>query len=241
MSLVYKISTTESESLYIGKTVQTLEERFKQHLYNAKNDKSNNHFYNAINKYGPDTFTCELVEEIEVDLLSEREKFWIKTFDTFNNGYNSTEGGEGLEGFSHSDETKKLISESSKGRLHSEETKKKLSEFHKGSKWSDSQRQKIEEAREANGYPMEGKSHSDETKLKMSESHKGKELSEKDKERLRTMNIGSTHSDETKLKMSEAKKGKKKPTMECPHCNKIGGVPQIKRWHLDNCKQKKKD
>ena len=30
-----------------------------------------------------------------------------------------------------------------------------------------------------------------------------------------------------------------KPKITCPHCNKIGGLPQMKRWHFDNCKEKK--
>ena len=46
------------------------------------------------------------------------------------------------------------------------------------------------------------------------------------------------HSDETKLKMSLAKVGIAKPKIECPHCHKIGGLPQMKQWHFDNCKVK---
>lgn len=45
------------------------------------------------------------------------------------------------------------------------------------------------------------------------------------------------HSDDTKLKMSLKKKGISKPTIQCPHCNKIGGLPQMKQWHFDNCKE----
>lgn len=30
-----------------------------------------------------------------------------------------------------------------------------------------------------------------------------------------------------------------KPKITCPHCNKEGGLPQMKRWHFDNCKEKK--
>ena len=29
-----------------------------------------------------------------------------------------------------------------------------------------------------------------------------------------------------------------KAKIQCPHCNKIGNVPNMKRWHFDNCKQK---
>ena len=33
-------------------------------------------------------------------------------------------------------------------------------------------------------------------------------------------------------------KGIKVPTTTCPHCGKIGGKPQLKQWHFDNCKQR---
>jgi hypothetical protein len=45
-------------------------------------------------------------------------------------------------------------------------------------------------------------------------------------------------SEETKLKQSLASRGRKKPTISCPHCNKIGGVSPMNRWHFDNCKEK---
>lgn len=46
-----------------------------------------------------------------------------------------------------------------------------------------------------------------------------------------------THSTETKEKMSRSAKGKKKPTTQCPHCDKVGSVQTMKRWHFDNCKR----
>ena len=43
---------------------------------------------------------------------------------------------------------------------------------------------------------------------------------------------GKTHNDLARLKISEANKQK----TSCPHCNKIGGIAIMKRWHFDNCK-----
>jgi hypothetical protein len=52
-------------------------------------------------------------------------------------------------------------------------------------------------------------------------------------------------SEDHKAKISKALKGKKsslinvkRPTIECPHCGKIGGVGAINRWHFDNCRDK---
>ena len=40
-------------------------------------------------------------------------------------------------------------------------------------------------------------------------------------------------------KASEMRKGIPKPKVTCPHCGKLGGYPQMKQYHFDNCKQKK--
>lgn len=41
---------------------------------------------------------------------------------------------------------------------------------------------------------------------------------------------------DVRKKMSESHKNK--PTVECPHCNKIGKEAGMKVWHMDNCKNK---
>lgn len=45
---------------------------------------------------------------------------------------------------------------------------------------------------------------------------------------------GKKHSEEFKAAMR-----KPKPIVACPHCGKEGGVGIMKRWHFDNCNQKK--
>ena len=51
--------------------------------------------YWAIAKYGKDNFTIEQIEEVENDFLGEREMYWIHYYDSYNNGYNATLGGDG--------------------------------------------------------------------------------------------------------------------------------------------------
>ena len=46
---------------------------------------------------------------------------------------------------------------------------------------------------------------------------------------------GKTRTDEDKSKLSAAGKIK----IECPHCNKLCNRGMAKRWHFDNCKDKK--
>lgn len=49
-----------------------------------------------MRKHGRDKFYIETIEKVEDNKLSERETYWIKYYDSYNNGYNMTLGGEGV-------------------------------------------------------------------------------------------------------------------------------------------------
>ena len=69
--------------------------------------------YKAMNKYGYANFKIELVEQVDDYKLNEREQYWIATYDTINNGYNISPGGDGgplFAGHKHSEATKQKIS-----------------------------------------------------------------------------------------------------------------------------------
>lgn len=50
-----------------------------------------------MKKYGIDNFSCEEIEEVENKQLDEREKYWIKYYNSYYDGYNSTIGGRLVE------------------------------------------------------------------------------------------------------------------------------------------------
>ncbi len=118
-----------------------------------------------------------------------------------------------------------------KGTKRSEQTKARISKSSKGRTWKVKDTSKI-------SVSLIGKSRSDETKLKIGRGHKGKILSEETKRKLSEANKGYKHSDEAKVKMSKSSKGRKQIIVECPHCNKIGGISNLTRHHFDNCKFK---
>ena len=96
-----------------------------------------------------------------------------------------------------SEETKRKISESLKGKKLSEEHKRKISESHKGmlgKHHTEETRRKLSDSHKGQIAWNKGKKHSEEYKRKLSESMKGK--------------IGRPHSEETKRKISELNKGR---------------------------------
>lgn len=98
MAYIYKITNKINGKSYIGQTVSKLSIRFNQHINYAKRAKESGKklFYlsKAILKYGKENFTIEVVEEVlNVDLLNDREIYWITFYDTFNSGYNLNKGG----------------------------------------------------------------------------------------------------------------------------------------------------
>jgi len=95
---IYKIYNDINDKLYIGKTLTTIEERFKQHCHDrGRRQYEKRPLYNAMNKYGVENFHIELIEECEIELLSQRECYWIEYYNTYYNGYNATKGGDGRQ------------------------------------------------------------------------------------------------------------------------------------------------
>ena len=47
-----------------------------------------------LQEYGTEAFSFEVIEECEPDVLDEREIYWIKFYNSYNNGYNQTLGGQ---------------------------------------------------------------------------------------------------------------------------------------------------
>ena len=168
MYYIYKFTNKTNGKAYIGKTID-VERRKIEHLSRSKTI-ANNHFYNAIKKYGFDNFDLEILSEHESeDSAYEAESQHIAQYKSNDKalGYNSTTGGEGLKGIT--DETRKKMSDNGKlrvgdknsffGKHHSIYSKKKISQANVGNtSWL-------------------GKHHTDESKNKMSEANAGKRFS----------------------------------------------------------------
>jgi group I intron endonuclease len=96
MSYIYKITNKINGKVYIGKTNYTTEKRFREHQNDYKKIRNEKRpLYSAMNKYGIENFEIEELEKCEVEESEEREKYWIKYYDSYKNGYNATSGGDG--------------------------------------------------------------------------------------------------------------------------------------------------
>lgn len=121
MGYIYKIENLINHKIYIGQTTKERPtDRFSQHRYLARHpeqETSISYLHRAMNKYGIENFSFEVIEEIENSSLNEREQYWIKEKESLTpHGYNMTIGGEGTIGYSRtqSKEEKMKRSESVK-------------------------------------------------------------------------------------------------------------------------------
>jgi hypothetical protein len=89
---IYKITNRVNGKVYIGQSIRPIEQRFQRHINDAVNNILDTHFARAIRKYGKENFYIELVETCDNQTeLNLREQYWIRKYDSINNGYNETD------------------------------------------------------------------------------------------------------------------------------------------------------
>ena len=91
---IYKLTCVPTSKAYIGFS-NNPDFRWKHGHCQAATQGSKYMLHNAIRKYGPGSFTREVLDEVADDVKSKMEMFYIVAFDTYRpNGYNMTIGGE---------------------------------------------------------------------------------------------------------------------------------------------------
>ena len=205
MGVIYVRPNLINGKKYVGQATNL---KTRQNRWNCLSEKYAGTLINrARAKYGIEAFGFAILNECDDKEVDYWEKYYIKELNTkVPNGYNMTDGGEGMTGYTHSEETIKKMSEIQKGKNnsfygkhHTDEAKKKISDANKGEK----------------NY-IYGKHLSEETKIKISDAKKGIILSEETKRKISESNkgeknhmYGKHHTDEAKKKISDANKNGK--------------------------------
>lgn len=189
--IIYKTTNLLNGKFYIGKDEKNNPKYLGSGLLLKK----------AIKKYGKENFIKEILEFCDsIEILFEREKYWIKETQAQTLGYNIASGGRGGKTYTKetsqrvsekikktkeerkkqdpniykmSDEQKAIISKTHKGKSHTEEWKKQHSEKMKLIKQY-SEKWLYNQTRDKHGEngPFWNKKHTDETRQKMSEIRK---------------------------------------------------------------------
>jgi group I intron endonuclease len=226
IGFVYMIYNNKNDKKYIGQTKLKMSQRWNQHIKASKSNKyPNNKFYNSIRKYGIENFFYTILGEYKAitqkelnEILSAEEVRLIEKFGTYNNGLNSTIGGDGTtgkiawsKGKKLTEDHKKHMSESMSGLKHPNQKGKKFTKEHRENMSKSMKNYKrTDEHNQAISKALTGKKLSEETKKKMSKSHKGwippEGFSKKVSEALK----GHKVSEETRNKLSVSGKGKKR-------------------------------
>lgn len=142
---IYKI-TSPTNKVYIGQSID-IEKRFK--FYRLGHLKNQVVLKKSFDKHGFESHILEIIEECNIDLLNERERYWQDFYDVLNGGLNCRLTGysdkKGKLSYSH----RLKISKSRMGALN----------HMYGKKMSDEVRDKISKSHKKNGLMKRGGNH----------------------------------------------------------------------------------
>ena len=90
---IYKIENMINHKVYIGQS-RNISERWRAHRTRSQTEDT--HLYRSIREYGLENFTFTIIEECLIEELNDKEKYWIRYYDSNNpdKGYNQTIGGQ---------------------------------------------------------------------------------------------------------------------------------------------------
>lgn len=88
---IYLITDKANGKQYVGQTARDVETRFLEH---CSERRGHSKLHEAIQEKGWQNFEWRVIEQVPLDKLDERERYWIKELNTRENGYNIAVGGK---------------------------------------------------------------------------------------------------------------------------------------------------
>jgi group I intron endonuclease len=171
---IYKITNPKGR-IYIGQSIN-LDSRRSD--YKSERCKGQIKLHRSLKKYGFVLHIFEVIEECEVGLLNDRERYWQDFYQVLGeDGLNLKLTTTSNKSGAHSEETKLKISNTLRGHTYSTETRERISNSLKGRPCSEETRRRRSESMKHSGSvppSAKGKKRSEETKRKMSEAAKSR-------------------------------------------------------------------
>ena len=198
--IIYKTTNIVNEKIYVGQDVHNNPNYLGSGLLLVR----------AIKKYGKENFKKEAIDVAEsLEVLNEKEIYWVKFCNCkVPNGYNLTDGGEGVVGYVWTEEDKNKARDRSLGELNvakRPEVRKKMREAKLGEK-NPMKDPECSGKRKGENNPSKKL----EVRKKMSNSLKGRFISEETRKKMSLAKRGKPQTEEVKKKIGESKKGKKR-------------------------------
>lgn len=224
---IYKITNKITNKSYVGKTSDTAR-RFKEHLDCANNTKYNHPFYASLRKYGLDSFSFDVIANVDELIADESERSYITELNTiYPHGYNLTEGGTG----GSTTHCRMWVNDGSVNRyifkwddIPTGFTVGRLCNFNDSAFQRD----------------MAVRAHTAEIHKRKIENGVGRKISEAKRGKPNIHVLGDKNPakrDDVKDKIRAA--AKSRPMLTCPHCNKVGQAsPGMYANHFEKCKWK---
>ncbi len=220
---IYIIENKVNGKLYVGSAIN-LKGRFKNHKRDLMKNKHHCiYLQNVWNKYGEENFEFKPLLYCDKENLLFYEQRAINTYG-IKNLYNISPTAGNILGVKCSEERKKKIGASNKGKIRTEEHRRKVSESLSGK-----------------NHPLYGKHPSEETIQKIREGNKGKKDSEETRRKKLEAMKGRKDNEEIRLKKSVSKIGEKNPMYGISPWNK--GIPRTEeeKKKISKSLQGKKD
>ena len=218
--IIYKIENKINGKIYIGKTIKQLSRRIASHI------DGHYHIGRALRKYGLQNFDISVIDFVDFGdpvLLSELEMYYIRFYNSKSpNGYNHTDGGDGIVGCKWTKKRKKEQSIKMSGDENPMRRPEVVEKVRLGNMGKKDSPETLERKRKA-----APKTKSKEHKKRISDSLMGHNVSDETRKKIRVAHIGMKQSEETIAKkrgvpQSEEANRKRSETMT--------GKPKSEEW-----------
>lgn len=191
---IYCIKNLVNDKKYIGQSVN-IKARWRQHKSALRHGKHDNEYLQkAWNKHGEENFVFEIIEQCSEQDLDDRERYYIKKYNTLdeNYGYNLKDGGQ-----DHPTVKAEVVAKQSENLKKSYADHPQLREARREKALEMWAQPGFKEKHSGKNNFMYGKTHTAEARAKISAAHKGKPNWRRDHRPVKCIQLNKIYPDVT--------------------------------------------